>query len=125
MRKHPENWEVFYNHIATLIKNLFIKNINYTNGYYPYNYEGVTKLLKDTQERGDYILEEMERTKHLIDITDKEFTALQKERDEAVEIIKTDESMLHGVEYATHYRRKKDFLRSIEDKKEIDNETNM
>ncbi len=33
----------------------------------------------------------------------------------AVDIIKTDESMLHGLEYATHYRRKKDFLKSIKE----------
>ena len=61
--------EIFYNDIKTLIENLLINNKNYRNDYYYDKYRGTfdySKLLDDIKESSEYILERMEREKHLI-----------------------------------------------------------
>lgn len=57
--------KLFINRISTLIRNLLINNPNYEGKY------GAERskfdLLQDTKERANYILEEIENTKHLIE----------------------------------------------------------
>jgi hypothetical protein len=60
------NEELFRDNIKKLIRNLLVKNVNYTNGYYPYPHTGEQDIKKDTIERANYILEEIDRTEHLI-----------------------------------------------------------
>ena len=62
MRKQQEPEQIFYEHIKTLIRNLLINNKNYSTGYY----QSVFDLKNDTIERAKYVLEEMEKTKHLV-----------------------------------------------------------
>ena len=70
-RKGPSNSEVFLIHITSLINNLLIENVNYTNGFY--ERDRMADLLVDTKERAGYILREVERTKHLVeDVESKE-----------------------------------------------------
>ena len=64
MRKRIIPEQVFYNHITTLIKNLLINNPNYNNKHF-WNLEK-HELKYETIERAEYILTEMEKTKHLI-----------------------------------------------------------
>lgn len=62
--------KVFLEHITALIKNLLINNPNYNNSHYWVNPGGgrnFSKLLKETIERAGYLLEEIEKTKHLIE----------------------------------------------------------
>jgi hypothetical protein len=71
MRKHrkvPEPEEIFLNGIKTLLKNLLITNVNYTNGYYArgFTWNTINELITDTQERAGYILERIEQTEHLV-----------------------------------------------------------
>ena len=62
MKKTHE--EIFYDYIYSLVKNLFIENSNYTNGYYmDMSYR---EVIEDVKKRGQYILDVMETTKHLI-----------------------------------------------------------
>jgi hypothetical protein len=65
-REPRKGEEIFLEHISTLIRNLLVTNVNYTNGHYvrTSNYD----VIVDTKERANYILEEMERTKHLINL---------------------------------------------------------
>ncbi len=68
MRKHrkmPEPEEIFLNGIKTLLKNLLITNVNYTNGHYPYSCSTI-RMIADTKERAGYILERIEETEHLV-----------------------------------------------------------
>ncbi|MFA5395441.1 MAG: hypothetical protein WC346_05405 [Methanogenium sp.] len=64
--KTPLPEKVFYDHIFSLIKNLLIDNINYKTCYY--SDKSVYDLKEDTKERSNYILAEMEKTKHLINL---------------------------------------------------------
>jgi len=58
--------KVFLDNVMNLVKNMFVDNPNYTNGYYLKDEGSVSDLIADTQERGRYALEEIEKTKHLI-----------------------------------------------------------
>ena len=62
MKKTHE--EIFYDYIYSLVINLFIDNKNYNNGYYLD--KSNRELINDVKERGEYILDVMEHTKHLI-----------------------------------------------------------
>ena len=62
----PKPEQVFYSHTATLIKNLFIDNVNYTNGYY--SRLSYFELISQFKEKARYILETMEDEKHLINL---------------------------------------------------------
>lgn len=64
MRKAIRPEEVFLDRIKVLIKNLLLDNRNYQGSYY--SDRGFTKLLEDTKERAQYILDEIDRTDHLI-----------------------------------------------------------
>lgn len=66
IRNKRKDEEVFYDHIEALIKNLLVTNINYKNGYYAN--KSTFDVIADTQERGEYILGQLEQTKHLIGI---------------------------------------------------------
>lgn len=59
MRKNISPEQEFINRIKRLITNLLIDNINYKNSY-----RGDFKA--DTIERAKYILEEIEKTEHLL-----------------------------------------------------------
>jgi len=69
-KQNPE--QVFLQHIKVLIRNLLINNKNYRNGYYATGFGGhdYIELLNDTKERAKYILDEIEKTEHLLE--DKE-----------------------------------------------------
>ncbi len=56
--------EVFLTNLKNKINGLLINNPNYTNSYYSTNPRA--DLLEDTRERALYIIEEIERTKHLL-----------------------------------------------------------
>jgi hypothetical protein len=68
LTKAPE--EYFLDHINTLIKNLFIENINFKNRYYEktfgYSFEAINAIKDSVKNSAEYILGEIERTKHLI-----------------------------------------------------------
>lgn len=66
MRKPIIPEQLFYDNISKLIKNLFIKNVNFKNGYY--NGKSQYEFEKDIKEMAQYILDEMEQQKHLINI---------------------------------------------------------
>jgi hypothetical protein len=70
MRKHIEPEEVFYNHVRMLLRNLFVSNRNYDNGYY--SNKTRYDIIQDTKERAIYILGVMEEEKHLLNLEDKE-----------------------------------------------------
>ena len=61
-RLSPE--EIFLKDIRTLINNLLINNVNYTNGYYGFN--DTYKVIKDTQDRAKYILDRIDAIDHLV-----------------------------------------------------------
>lgn len=63
-RKIP-NHEVFLTHLTLLINNLLIHNVNYVNSYYMA--QSKSDLLDATKERAQHILDEIEKTKHLIE----------------------------------------------------------
>lgn len=56
--------KIFLDRIQNLVKNLIVDNVNYKTGYY--FDKPIFKFKEDTIERGRYILEEIENTKHLI-----------------------------------------------------------
>jgi hypothetical protein len=62
--------EIFLESIKTLIKNLLINNPNYKNNYYFQNSHSDTyntlKLIDETKERSQYILEKISDWEHLI-----------------------------------------------------------
>jgi len=66
-RRSKEGSDIFLKHIITLIKNLLIDNKNYHNDYF--NNPGYTayNLRHDTIERANFILEEIDKTKHLVE----------------------------------------------------------
>lgn len=55
---------IFLDRIKLLINNLLIDNHNYKGNYFMDSSK--YDLLEDTKERAKYIIEEIERTKHLI-----------------------------------------------------------
>ena len=61
--------KIFLDHITVLISNLLINNKNYKNTYYHSGFGGrdFVALLADTKERAQHILEEIDKTKHLIE----------------------------------------------------------
>lgn len=65
MRKHKKPEDIFLDDITKLIKNFFIDNVNYNNGYY--NNKSNYDVINDTKERAKYILDRIERIKHLVD----------------------------------------------------------
>ena len=69
LKNRPKPEELFLSQIELLLKNLFITNKNFTNGYY--HSKGVSELINDNKERAQWIIDEMERTKHLINIGDE------------------------------------------------------
>ncbi len=70
MRKEIVLEQVFYDQIKGLINNLLIENINYKTRYYYEDYcrNNTVKVIENTKERARYILEEMEKLKHLINL---------------------------------------------------------
>ena len=61
--------EVFLSNIKNKIKGLLINNLNYTNGYYySKQIRGIPleELIRDIKEKANYILEEIDKTEHLI-----------------------------------------------------------
>jgi len=50
---------LFYKDIESLIKNLLIQNINYSNGYFHNPNYSKYDLLKDTKDRAEYILQRL------------------------------------------------------------------
>lgn len=70
-RKAPTSEWIFYHHIKSLIKNLLVTNVNYSNKYFMDEHYTIFNLKKDTIERANYVLEEIEKTKHLIGLEDK------------------------------------------------------
>ena len=72
MRKRKTDAEAFIEHIKTLIKNLLINNVNYTNRYYYKLNFAIDELIKDTKERGRWVLEQIEQTKHLIGVEEED-----------------------------------------------------
>lgn len=64
-KKRIPNHEVFLMHLTTLINNLLIYNVNYVNSYYMA--QSKSDLLDATKERAQHILDEIEKTKHLIE----------------------------------------------------------
>ena len=71
MRKKPSAEEVFYDRVHRLIKNLIVDNVNNHNNYFCE--QSKTEFRDDVRERGKYILEELERMKHMI-VDDGEVT---------------------------------------------------
>ena len=72
--KTPKPEDVFNSRIKLLITNLIINNPNYENDYY-YNkkdhvwrFEG-DRLIQDTKERGNYIIDEIDKMWHLIEFS--------------------------------------------------------
>lgn len=63
-RKQIEPEVLFVKHLTSLITNVLINNKNYVNQYY--RREGVSALIADNKRFGEYLLEEIEGTKHLI-----------------------------------------------------------
>lgn len=69
IKKLPPPEQIFLDRIKSLIKNLLIDNHNYNTPYYHSKYNSgmdYYKLLEDTKERANYILEEIDRIDHLI-----------------------------------------------------------
>lgn len=71
MARKPLNpSEEFLDHIVTMIKNLLMDNVNYTNGYYhglKFPHNGIDEMIRDTKDRAKHILDHIEATKHLIE----------------------------------------------------------
>jgi hypothetical protein len=66
-RKSPEPEDVFLAHIKSLIRNLLIDNVNYTNSYYWSSGSFDShKFITDTKKRAEYILEQIDETDHLV-----------------------------------------------------------
>jgi hypothetical protein len=66
----PES--VFLTHITRLVKNLLVEDKNYTNGYYTQRpaaqmHKAVDDLILASKDKGRFILDEIERIKHLIE----------------------------------------------------------
>ena len=63
-RQTPE--QIFLDSVNNMVRNFFIKNPNFSNGYY-YD-EGMMKsdIIKDVNRSAEYILEKIEDMKHLI-----------------------------------------------------------
>ncbi len=61
--------QVFTDHISRLIRNLLVKNKNFVNGHYSGS-DGAYRLIKDVQDMGNHILEQIDRTKHLVEEPD-------------------------------------------------------
>lgn len=68
MRKRLEPEEVFYNNLITLIKGTLINDPNFKNSWTELNYYDREKKMGYSLflEKAKYILEEIEKTKHLI-----------------------------------------------------------
>lgn len=68
MRKRLEPEEVFYNNLISLIKSTLINDPNFKGGFHRVSwYEKNNKMHYGLfVEKAEYILEEIEKTKHLI-----------------------------------------------------------
>jgi hypothetical protein len=64
MRPQIDPNQLFHDDITRAIKNLLIENVNYRNGYYIG--KSTFDFQRDTIERANYILEKIEKEKHLI-----------------------------------------------------------
>jgi hypothetical protein len=62
------NEKIFYDRIKLLLTNLLLKNPNYEGDYFHDRYYNKYSLLSDVKERAEYILSEIETTKHLINL---------------------------------------------------------
>jgi hypothetical protein len=65
MRKEIIPEELFYSDVTTLIRNCFIDNPNFKNGYYynhRYTASGISTLINDIQFSAQLILENNTRT---------------------------------------------------------------
>lgn len=71
MHKPQQDSDIFFNNIRSLINNLLINNVNYSNNYYlnDFGFSTYKKVIFDTQKRAKYILERMESNKHLIEVS--------------------------------------------------------
>jgi len=65
-RLSPE--DIFLKDIKSLINNLLIDNPNYKNDYYFKESDTMNtlKLIKDTKDRAEYILERIDKIDHLV-----------------------------------------------------------
>jgi len=68
MRKRPEPEEIFYKNLVSLIENTLINDPNFKNSWTELNYYDREKKMGYSLflEKAKYILEEIEKTKHLI-----------------------------------------------------------
>ncbi len=65
MRKRKTSEEIFFDDIYNSIKNLFIKDPNYSSGFYGHSSE-IRELEAVTKRKAVFLLEHMEKIKHLI-----------------------------------------------------------
>lgn len=68
MRKRLKSEEVFYNNLVTLIKNTLINDVNFKGTWSRLSYYDEHNMVNYSLfvDKANYILEEIEKTKHLI-----------------------------------------------------------
>jgi len=66
MRKRQTPEEIFLDQVNIMIKNMIIDNPNYLSGYYHEKPLGLHDMIMDTRGRGEFMLAEIEKMKHLI-----------------------------------------------------------
>jgi len=62
-RKITPPEDVFFNSVASMIKEILIDNVNYKTGHY---HETGNCMISDTKARAQWVLDKMDDWKHLI-----------------------------------------------------------